>query len=113
MGIPKLTAFEVLFATMQFMSKERADIKGWAVPDHDFDFEELRRLKEDPKFSEKTASVINYLLAQILMKMGFNQVDIYNGLSEIIEEQMFLIDSTMHEYPSGPLRHIRTKEKRK
>lgn len=99
----KYSSFEVLYATMRYIHEERKTVKG-NIPDHDFPFEELEIFISDPKFCEKMASVLNYITAQVLMKMNLKTYEIREVLSSIIEEQMFLIESTVHDFPDGPLR---------
>lgn len=103
MTIRNVSAFEILYATMRYLYEERKAYRI-TIRDCDFEFEDLEFFLNDAKFAEKMASVLNYITAQVLMKMDCKQDEMATIIASIIEEQMFLLDTTLHEYPDGPLR---------
>lgn len=103
MGYRKISAFDILYMTMRDIYYDRVQSHGM-LPDHHIDFAITEKFKKDKHFNEKFASVLNYVTAQVLMKMNCSSYEIQQMLGGIVDEQIHLIDPTMVQFPDGPRR---------
>lgn len=108
MGHRKISAFDVLYMAVRELYYDRVGSHG-ELPDYHIDFKVTEKFKRDKLFNEKFASVLNYVTAQVLLKMNCSEAEMDTRLSEIVEEQIHLIDVTVQQFPDGPQRRVKEK----